>query len=88
MLPLRRNLSALRKDLAALTQALTDDARSRVNSAAQAATEGIRAARKDIEDKGRESVAAVSHQVQENPITSILTAAGVGFVLGALLRRS
>ena len=38
-------------------------------------------------DKGREKVEDVRERVQENPLQSVLIAAGVGAVIGFLLRR-
>ena len=38
-------------------------------------------------DKGREQVGHVRDRVQENPLQSVIIAAGVGAVIGFLLRR-
>ncbi len=38
-------------------------------------------------DKGREKVEDVRDRVQENPIQSVLIAAGIGAVIGFLMRR-
>lgn len=84
---LKKDLGAVRKDLVKLTQSLTDDARDGVGKAAQSTRDGVNAASRATQEYGREGAAAVSRQVEAHPLTSILTAAGIGFVIGTLIRR-
>ncbi len=58
-------------------------AREKYQVAAQGAREGYVKVRKDLDRVG----ADVSEYVRENPGKSLLMAAGVGFVIGLLLRR-
>jgi len=85
---LKDDLKAVRKDIASLTQTVASNARSGIGHAAQSVRESAEAVGRATQQVGREGVAAVSRQVEANPIASILAAAAIGFLLGALLRRS
>ena len=85
---LKEDMKAVRKDIVALTQALSNEARGSLNRAAHSVSDSAHAASQAAQQAGREGVAAVSRQVETHPVTSLLTAAGVGFMLGLLLRRA
>lgn len=85
---LRADLKAVQSDLATLTKRLTGDMR---NGASHIAAEAKAAGELGVEQaqlKGKQGAEAISDTVRDNPFGSIAAAAGVGFVIGALLRRS
>lgn len=61
----------------------TGRAQESLGAVTDAAAEYARQARQKAEELGR----AVGGQVQERPVSALLLAAGVGFLLGALLVR-
>lgn len=85
---LKKDLTALRGDLAALVDQGGDvagaakrkleeevrDLKARLGESAAA-----------VKEKGSEVVGAVEERISDKPLTSVLTAAGVGFVIGWLL---
>jgi ElaB/YqjD/DUF883 family membrane-anchored ribosome-binding protein len=42
---------------------------------------------KDVRDQSERAVGAMARQVEEYPLTSIVVAAGVGFMLGMMMQR-
>jgi len=74
---LRTDLKLLQSDIATLTKNVTTDMRNGAQNVAA-----------DVSATGQEGLTTVSKTVRENPFASIAAAAGVGFVIGALLRRS
>lgn len=89
----RADLTQLREDLARLSETVT----SLLTSQAGSARESVRAAATDYYDQGRDALRQVEDQAREytdelsrtierNPITAVMTALGVGFVLGLLNR--
>ncbi len=80
---LKADLNALRSDLAALTESLKErgyhEARARFDKAKAQASEA--------REQAAQMAGNVGHQIEERPLTSVLTAFGVGFVLGKLLGR-
>lgn len=85
---LRTDLKAVQADLASLTKRLTGDMRNGAHHAATEATAASMAGVAKAQEAGRQSAETISETVRENPFGSIAAAAGVGFVIGTLLRRS
>lgn len=90
---LDKEVAALRDDIAAITATLTDIAKYRGNEAKAEVDKMGRKARQ----KGEETIEAVQHNVEnaedeiktmirEKPITSVLVAAGVGYILSKVFR--
>lgn len=94
MAKLRADLGRLRDDVGALTRALgstvASAARSqgaRVRTMVDDARSGAESILEDLEERGRAGVAAVEHQIEERPLTSILVAFGVGVLIAKLMDR-
>lgn len=91
---LRADLGKIREDIAALTRTLGDTAAAevkaggaRLNEAAHAAKERAQRLADSARAQGEEGIAALEQRIEQNPITSILVAFGVGLVIGKLLDR-
>jgi ElaB/YqjD/DUF883 family membrane-anchored ribosome-binding protein len=91
---LKSDLSQLREDVGNLTVALkeagaarasemSDEARQRM----QAAASNLSARYDDMRVRGEQAVEPVTREIQERPLTSVLTAFGVGFIIGKLLEK-
>lgn len=88
---LTRDFEIMKHDIAALAVKLKDDAGDGVSGALQSAIDGLSDRATDLYEnlaaQGKRSVDAVSHQVEEQPLMSLLVAFGVGFVTSKLLSR-
>lgn len=84
---LRKDLGQLQSDLQALTRAFADDA----GLAARDTVHRISEQTGDIAHRTRQAYRSgmndVSDEVGRHPLASLLTAAGVGFIVGSLARR-
>ena len=94
MQTLRADLSKLRGDFAGVADALKDAGQKKAEGAREgladlvnSVLEELRGALGQARDKGKKSVETVGHQIEERPLTSLLTAFGFGFVLAKLLHR-
>ena len=81
---LRRDIEALKADLAALTRHLTSDGRARAADVKDTVTQGV----DTLVDKGNESLKLIEGQVRENPRGAIALAFCAGVLANLLLRRS
>ena len=84
---LKRDIAQLRADLARLTATLTEDAKSRGRQFRDAASENFEHLAASLKSSGNESIAAIEKRIEAHPITSLLIAAGVGYILGSLNRK-
>ena len=91
---LREDLAKLREDFAGVAEALKDAGHKKAEGAREGLADLLSSVREEIKgaldqarDKGKKSVENVGHQIEERPLTSLLTAFGVGFVLAKLLDR-
>jgi len=88
---LTKDFEAMRHDIAALASKFKNDAGDGVSDALQSAIDGLSDRATDLYEnlaaQGKRSVRAVSHQVEEQPLMSLLVAFGVGFVASKLLSR-
>jgi ElaB/YqjD/DUF883 family membrane-anchored ribosome-binding protein len=89
-----QDIHVLRDDLARLYTDLTQSGRRRAsatrNKLGSMANDGLHRVEqklKDARDSGRQAIGKVQHRVEENPVTSLLIAFGVGFVLGKVFLR-
>ena len=80
---LKADLAELREDVASLVEAIRDMAGERARVAHSRVNEVGRRAR------ARASLARdkLEHEIEERPLTSVITTFGIGFVLGMLLDR-
>lgn len=85
-------LAALRAEIAALTQTLTDLSRSGSDALKQAATEACSALKSgedfaEAEARARQTLTEITDYARNNPLQSLGIAAGVGVMLGLLFGR-
>ena len=91
---LREDFDRLRKDVGELADSLKDVGREQAAAAGQRARENLNGARERLRDsaraatgQGREYYEQLEHRVGDHPLSSLVTAFGVGFVLARLLDR-
>lgn len=77
----------IKEDAAHLADATGAELRRSMTAAADTLSEAARRLMDSTRAMGRESLDRVSHQVEARPISSIAIAAGVGFLIGMLMRR-
>lgn len=84
---LKKDLSALRDDFRALNESLAAE----LSSGMARATDGVSAAARQtlssVTTAGERGYNATVHQIEAHPMTSILMAAGIGVLIGSMLRR-
>lgn len=78
----------LKEDAANLAGATGAEMRRSMTAAAETLAEAARRLMDTTRAASREGLDKVSHQVEERPISSIAIAAGIGFLIGMLMRRS
>ncbi len=84
---LKEDLSALRDDLKSLRGSVAGELRNGADRAADGAAAAARSAMASVSAAGEKSYSVAARQIEANPLTSVLVAAGVGFVIGSLIRR-
>ncbi|MGK2286815.1 glycine zipper domain-containing protein [Pedomonas sp. V897] len=77
----------LKEDAANLAGATGAELRRNMTAAAETLGDAARRMMDTTRSASREGLERVSHQVEERPIASIAIAAGIGFLLGMLIRR-
>lgn len=82
---LREDLDAIRHDLARLSQASVDVGKEKVHRARERAEEKLEDAYARVRHEGERAFDTVQQTVEERPITSLLTAFGVGMLMGKLM---
>ena len=89
---LKEDVNRLRADIANLTEALkaaaggyAEEARARAQEQAEAAKAKAQEQIDAVVNAGREEISALGERVAERPLASLLTAAGIGFVVAKLL---
>lgn len=92
MTRLREEVVQLKKDITALTQTLKGVAGSAGDSAAERLSEQAARARERLDKTyqegaaaGRDMVDDVERRIVDNPLASLLAAAGIGFIVAKLL---
>jgi len=84
---LRKDLSRLQSDLQHLTRSFTKDARMTAEGTVHNLADQVSDIAHRTQSAYKRGVSDVSHEVERHPLVSLLTAAGVGFVVGTLARR-
>lgn len=87
MQKIETDLKRLQADIVNLTKAVSGDVENGVDSFAKAADEHLDEAATYARVLGAEGKEKVSNTVTSNPLASLAAAAGIGFVIGAVLRR-
>lgn len=89
---LRQDVAKMRSELAGISTALKGLRRSgnggeigRIETVRSNAAAKVRNAWEGVRERGKQSVEAVEHRVEERPLISVLTMLGTGLVVGGLL---
>jgi len=80
---LKQDVASLKADLSSIANSLKKEAGER----ARHGYERVREAGEHAADYARSGAHAVEHQIEERPMVSVLSAFGIGFVIGKLLDR-
>jgi ElaB/YqjD/DUF883 family membrane-anchored ribosome-binding protein len=91
---LREDFSKLRSDLGHIVQTMVEagkaqagETRERLEARAKEQLDALAHGLSSTRDCGRAAAKKVYGQIEEHPLTSVLSALGVGFVLGLLIGR-
>ena len=84
---LRADYQALRKDLAEVTKALRDTAKTRAASTAKRASEAADAAGERVRTTATEAIDSLENEIRQRPLVVLGAAFGIGLLIGRLLRR-
>lgn len=91
---LKDDFSKLRADLADVVRTMMDagkaeagEARERLEAKARAQVDALAESMNATRNRGRMVAEKVTHQIEENPMKSVLIALGFGFVVGMLTSR-
>ena len=80
---LRADFDALRSDVSSLVQTLKSEAIDH----AQVGMDKLKHAGGQAADQVRVGAAAVERQIEDRPLTSVLAAFGIGFIIGKLMEK-
>lgn len=80
---IKSDIAELRKDFAALTSTLKTEAGDKARRGYQRARE----AGEEAQDYARAGAREVESHIEERPFTSVLSAFGIGFIIGKLMDR-
>jgi ElaB/YqjD/DUF883 family membrane-anchored ribosome-binding protein len=80
---LRADFEALRSDVSSLVQTLKSDAIDQ----AHVGYDKLKQAGGQAADQVRVGAAAVERQIEDRPLTSVLAAFGIGFIIGKLMEK-
>lgn len=80
---MKGDVQALKADLKSLTESL----RRQAEHQARAGYDRVREASGKARDQAKAGADALGDQIEERPLVSVMTAFGVGFVIGKLLGR-
>jgi ElaB/YqjD/DUF883 family membrane-anchored ribosome-binding protein len=83
---LGEDLATLQRDVARLMADLTNGATNTASGAGSAIGDGLRQA-ENLAAEASRAARALGRQVEDQPVTALLIAAGVGYVAGRLLSR-
>ena len=84
---LKSDMTELRGDMAALLRTLKEAGIDQGQDVYNRVYERARHAREAVREQADEAYSAIGREVEEHPLTSVLTAFGTGFVVGMLLDR-
>jgi len=84
---LKNDIAALRADMSSLVKTLKDVGIDKGREYYDQATDRAHQASDTVRKRANDTYSAVGKEVEEHPLTSVLTAFGTGFVVGMLLDR-
>lgn len=84
---LKKDITALRNDLSILVDTFKEDATQRASKARQNMESKWDAWEDRASRTAQESLDAVEKRIERSPMTAMLAAIGLGFLIGALIRR-
>jgi ElaB/YqjD/DUF883 family membrane-anchored ribosome-binding protein len=87
---LKKSIAQLRTDLTALVGTALSAGKTSahvVKDHAAAAADGVKHKLNDLKDRGSHSAEAIEQKISENPLTSILIAFGVGYIMARMFSR-
>ncbi len=84
---LQDDIVALKRDVTSLLDHLKIGAASSARNTADRLDEGAHRLYRAVADEGERSVKALSQKVEEQPLSAILIALGIGYIGGRLLSR-
>jgi ElaB/YqjD/DUF883 family membrane-anchored ribosome-binding protein len=98
---LEKDLTAVKKDIAHLSEQIADAVNALASAAQNQGRRGLRQARANVGDAvsgasdragaltgaAQNSAASVAEAIQERPVAAIAVAAGIGFIFGIAWRR-
>jgi ElaB/YqjD/DUF883 family membrane-anchored ribosome-binding protein len=82
---IKADINALREDVASLVRALKDAGMEQGRQAYDQAYESVRQAGESVGNRASDAYSAFGREVEQRPLTSVLSAFGIGFVVGMLL---
>lgn len=84
---IRRDIASLRADLVSLVESIREQGAARGRASYRAARDKVQHGAEQIQERLEEAHDSLGRQVEARPLTSILTAFGIGFVIGLVLDR-
>lgn len=94
MTELKEDLSKLRSDMSDIMHTMMDvtrseagEAKDRLAAKAREQIDQMTEAMAATRERGRMMCRRVGEQIEQNPMSSVVTALGIGFMLGALMNR-
>jgi len=84
---LKKDLSSLRGDIKSLKSSIAAEIREAAANASDGLTGVARSAASTVAAAGEKSYTVAARQIEANPLTSVLMAAGIGIIIGSMLRR-
>jgi ElaB/YqjD/DUF883 family membrane-anchored ribosome-binding protein len=94
MTELKEDLSKLRSDMGEIMRTMMDvtrseagDAKERLEAKAREQIDQMSEAMAATRERGRIMYRRFGEQIEQNPVSSVVTALGIGFMLGVLMNR-
>ena len=84
---LRDDLATLKNDMAALVSHVTASATSSAQSVANQAEKRARDAYNNVSIEGEKAAKIIGGKIEEQPVTALLIALGVGYIAARLIAR-
>ena len=83
---IREDLAALKRDLAAAVETMRGQASGSVAGLAQEISDQASALYREVTDRGSKATQALGSKVEEQPLTSVLLAFAVGYIVSRITR--